>query len=285
MDDVDSRPLGTPEESHSPSISEPAEAGPAPQVASQVKSVEARSVARGFLIAAALIALADTMVVPWLKHELPNALVVTALALALAGIAVDLAAGARSSVSSRSLVLERALTSDGWCAFAVGILFLAFYAATISPPTPYTEPVRQAYAFLHWRTWVDAPSYMEHVTWHGKSYLLHPPLAALITLPAVAVWGLATNQTADLGRRRGGLARPGVAAAEQDRSWSRSARMAHALLRRRHDILVRGYSWQLVGLRRTRLDTVHLGRARRDLRRGTAVDGWFVGRARRASSL
>ena len=109
MDDVDSRPLGTPEESHSPSISEPAGAGPAPQVASQVKLVEARSVARGFLIAAALIALADTMAVPWLKHELPNALVVTALALALAGIAVDLAAGARSSVSSRSLVLERAL--------------------------------------------------------------------------------------------------------------------------------------------------------------------------------
>ena len=32
--------------------------------------------------------------------------------------------------------------------------------------------------------------------WHGKSYLLHPPLAALITLPAVAIWGLATNQTA-----------------------------------------------------------------------------------------
>ena len=32
--------------------------------------------------------------------------------------------------------------------------------------------------------------------WHGRSYLLHPPLAALITLPAVAIWGLATNQTA-----------------------------------------------------------------------------------------
>ena len=157
MDDVDSRPLGTPEESHSPSISEPAEAGPAPQVASQVKLVEARSVARGFLIAAALIALADTMAVPWLKHELPNALVVTALALALAGIAVDLAAGARSSVSSRSLVLERALTSDGWCAFAVGILFLAFYAATTSPPTQYNEHARLAWALLHGRTWVDVP--------------------------------------------------------------------------------------------------------------------------------
>ena len=76
------------------------------------------------------------------------------------------------------------------------VLFLAFYAATISPPTPYIEPVQQAYAFLHGRTWVDAPSYMEHIVWHGKSYLLHPPLAALITLPAVAIWGLATNQTA-----------------------------------------------------------------------------------------
>jgi hypothetical protein len=196
MDDVDSRPLGTPEESHSPSISEAAEAGPAPQVASQVKSVEARSVARGFLIAAALIALADTMAVPWLKHELPNALVVTALALALAGIAVDLAAGARSSVSSRSLVLERALTSDGWCAIAVGILFLAFYAATISPPTQYNEHARLAWALLHGHTWVDVPSYMEHVVVGGRSYILHPPLSAILMLPAVAIWGAAANQTA-----------------------------------------------------------------------------------------
>jgi len=157
---------------------------------------DAQDAARWFFIAAALIALAGIAIVPWLKHELPNALVVAALMLALAGIAADLASGTRRAAPARWDSLERALASDGWCAFAVGVLFLAFYAATTSPPTPYTEPVRQAYAFLHGRTWVDAPGYMEHVVWHGKSYLLHPPLAALITLPAVVIWGLATNQTA-----------------------------------------------------------------------------------------
>ncbi len=157
---------------------------------------DSQDAVRWFFIAAALIALADIAIVPWFKHELPDALVVAAFALALVGIVADLAIGTRRAAPARSRLVERVLASDGWCAFAVGTLFLAFYAATASPPTPYTEPVRQAYAFLHGRTWVDAPSYMEHVVWHGKSYLLHPPLAALISLPAVAIWGLATNQTA-----------------------------------------------------------------------------------------
>ncbi|HVB79844.1 MAG TPA: hypothetical protein VNE82_07835 [Candidatus Binataceae bacterium] len=157
---------------------------------------DARAAARWFFVAAALIALFGILIAPWFKHELPDALVVAAFALALAGIVADRAIGPRRAAAGRWDLLEDALASDGWCALAVGVLFLAFYAATISPPTPYTEPVRQAYAFLHGRTWVDAPSYMEHVVWHGRSYLLHPPLAALITLPAVAIWGLATNQTA-----------------------------------------------------------------------------------------
>jgi hypothetical protein len=166
------------------------------QTTGAAEAADAQDAARWFFIAAALIALADVLIVPWFKHELPNALVVAALVLALAGIVADLAAGTQRFAAARSRLLDGALASDGWCAFAVGVLFLAFYAATISPPTPYTEPVQQAYAFLHGRTWVDAPSYMEHIVWHGKSYLLHPPLAALITLPAVAIWGLATNQTA-----------------------------------------------------------------------------------------
>jgi hypothetical protein len=166
------------------------------QTTAGAEAAGAQDAARWFFIAAALIALTDVLIVPWLRHELPNALVIAALVLALAGIAADLAAGKARVASAQSRLLERALASDGWSAFAVGVLFLAFYAATISPPTPYTEPVQQAYAFLHGRTWVDAPSYMEHIVWHGKSYLLHPPLAALITLPAVAIWGLATNQTA-----------------------------------------------------------------------------------------
>ena len=93
-------------------------------------------------------------------------------------------------------MLERALTSDGWCAFAVGILFLAFYAATISPPTQYNEHARLAWALLHGHTWVDVPSYMEHVVVGGRSYILHPPLSAILMLPAAAIWGAAANQTA-----------------------------------------------------------------------------------------
>lgn len=182
-------------ETEGPAIT--AEDTPSPAVAAAADAyTDSQDAARWFFIAAALIALADILIVPWFKHVLPNALVVTALALALAGIVAGFATGSRREASTRSRLLERALVSDGWSAFSVGVLFLAFYATTISPPTPYTEPVQQAYAFLHGRTWVDAPGYMEHIVWHGKSYLLHPPLAALITLPAVAIWGLATNQTA-----------------------------------------------------------------------------------------
>jgi hypothetical protein len=122
--------------------------------------------------------------------------VVAALALALAGIAADLTIRTRRAASARWPFLARPLASDGWCAFAVGVLFLAFYAATISPPTPYNEPVRLAWALLHGHTWVDAPSYMEHVVVAGRSYILHPPLAAVLMLPAVAIWGEAANETA-----------------------------------------------------------------------------------------
>jgi hypothetical protein len=152
--------------------------------------------ARWFFIAAVLIALADILVAPWFTHELPNALVVAALALALAGIVAELAVVLRRAISARGHLIERAVASDGWCAFAVGILFLAFYAATTAPPTPYNEHVRLASALLHGHTWTDAPSYMEHVVVGGRSYILHPPLSAILALPAVAIWGEAANQTA-----------------------------------------------------------------------------------------
>ena len=157
---------------------------------------DTRDAARWFFIAAALIALADIPIASWFTHELPKALVVAALALALAGTVADLAIGPRRAISARWRPLERALASDGWCAFAVGILFLGFYAATTSPPTPYNEHVRLAWALLHGHTWVEAPGYMEHVVVGGRSYILHPPLAAILALPAVAIWGEAANQTA-----------------------------------------------------------------------------------------
>jgi hypothetical protein len=157
---------------------------------------DVQGAARWFFIAAALIALADTALVSWLKHELPDSLVVSALALALVGIATDLAIGTPRSDSARWSLIERALASDGWSAFAIGVLFLAFYAATTSPPTPYNELARLARALLHGHTWVDAPSFMEHVVVNGRSYILHPPLPAVLMLPAVAIWGEAANQTA-----------------------------------------------------------------------------------------
>ena len=63
--------------------------------------------------------------------------------------------------------------------------------------TGFNEPVRQSYAYLHGHLWVeDVPDYMEHITWNGHRYLVHPPLAAILLMPAVLIWGMATNQTA-----------------------------------------------------------------------------------------
>jgi hypothetical protein len=164
------------------------------QEAAAVQPAERRA-ARWFFLAAALIALADFLIAPHFRHAFPDALVFAVFLLAVVGLVADLSISAIGTNVSRIHLFEAVLETDGWCAFAVAVMFLAFYGATISPATPYNEPVRQAYAFLHLHTWVDAPGYMEHVIWHGKSYLLHPPLAPLITLPAVAIWGLATNQT------------------------------------------------------------------------------------------
>ena len=152
--------------------------------------------ARWFFIVATLIALADILIAQRLTHTPPNALVIAGFILGLAGIIADLVVDQRRTASQRWQWVERMLASVGWCACAVGILFLAFYAATMSRPTPYNEHVRLAWALLHGRAWVDAPRYMEHVIVGGRSYILHPPLSAILMLPAVAIWGAAANQTA-----------------------------------------------------------------------------------------
>jgi hypothetical protein len=83
-----------------------------------------------------------------------------------------------------------------WNTAAVFIFFLALYAATWSQETtPYDAHVRQAFAFLHGRTWIHAPSYIEHAHFRGHDYQLHPPLPAILLIPFVAIWGLNTNQT------------------------------------------------------------------------------------------
>ena len=155
-----------------------------------------KDAARWFFAVAASIALANVLLVPWFRHRMPNGLVFAALVLALGALAADLAGQGRPNECARSPALDRLLASDGWCALGAGIMFLAFYAATISPPTPYNEHVRLAVALLHGHMWVDAPGYMEHVVAGGRSYLLHPPLSAILMLPAAAIQGEAANQTA-----------------------------------------------------------------------------------------
>ena len=80
---------------------------------------------------------------------------------------------------------------------SVFVLFLALYSVTRSTgPTPYNEHVRLAYALLHGHVWVDAPPWIESVAWHGRRYLVHPPLAAVVLMPLVALTGMATDQVA-----------------------------------------------------------------------------------------
>ncbi|HUY26993.1 MAG TPA: hypothetical protein VMV27_06195 [Candidatus Binataceae bacterium] len=85
---------------------------------------------------------------------------------------------------------------ERWCTFAVFVAFLAVYAVTMFEPSPYNEQVRQAVAFIHGHTYIDAPqSFLEHAQIGPYSYALHPPLPAIMLMPFTAIWGMNTNQT------------------------------------------------------------------------------------------
>ncbi len=79
--------------------------------------------------------------------------------------------------------------------FAVFVVFLAFYAMTAGSDTsPYNAHVRQAFAFIHGHTYIDAPNYIEHAQVGPYSYQLHPILPAILLMPFTAIWGMNTNQ-------------------------------------------------------------------------------------------
>ncbi|HTW87951.1 MAG TPA: hypothetical protein VMD75_08085 [Candidatus Binataceae bacterium] len=81
--------------------------------------------------------------------------------------------------------------------FGVFALFLAFYSATGSlNPSPYNAHVRQAFAFIHGHTYINAPNYIEHAQVGAFAYQLHPPLPAILMMPFAAIWGMNVNQTA-----------------------------------------------------------------------------------------
>jgi hypothetical protein len=98
--------------------------------------------------------------------------------------------------SSERLVAEQVIRRDELLSqFAVFVLFLVFYSLTAGSDTnPYNAHVRQAVAFIHGHTYIDAPNYIEHAQLGPYSYQLHPPLPAILLMPFAAIWGLDTNQ-------------------------------------------------------------------------------------------
>ncbi len=97
---------------------------------------------------------------------------------------------------SERLIVETAFKRDERLSqFAVFVVFLAFYAITAgSDVSPFNAHVRQAFAFIHGHTYIDAPNYIEHAQVGPYSYQLHPILPAILLMPFVAIWGMNTNQ-------------------------------------------------------------------------------------------
>lgn len=98
---------------------------------------------------------------------------------------------------SERFIAEKVVERDELLSqFAVFVLFLAFYSITAGSDTnPFNAHVRQAVAFVHGHTYIDAPNYIEHAQMGPYSYQLHPPLPAILLMPFAAIWGLDTNQS------------------------------------------------------------------------------------------
>lgn len=152
--------------------------------------------AKGFSLLALLIVVAGAAVLLWFGRQ-PTLLVWSAGTIALYGVVL-------SGMSRRGAQPETtrwaflSLSAEGWCALSVFSAFLAFYAVTSGLESPYNEPVRQAVAFLHGHTYIDAPvhSYIEYAEVGAYKYALHPPMAAILLMPLAAIWGMQTPQTA-----------------------------------------------------------------------------------------
>jgi len=151
-----------------------------------------RATARFFFILAIVTVVVDEI---WLLRygARPNSFALASLVSSIAALVLM-----SRRVEANPVAAPYLPESSTWSLVGVFFAFLAFYAVTCSlEGTGFNEPVRQAYAYLHGRTWVDTiPGYMEHITWHGHDYVVHPPLSAIVLMPAVLIWGMGTNQTA-----------------------------------------------------------------------------------------
>ena len=138
-------------------------------------------------IFALAIVLADTLYLEWYK-EFPIWPALTAGAIAWSLLVWP--AALKRRLAEDAAVLER------WCTWTVFATFLALYAVSSFPNTPYNEQVRQAVALLQGHTYIDAPkSFLEAAQIGPYRYALHPPLPAILMLPFAAIWGMNVNQT------------------------------------------------------------------------------------------
>ncbi len=152
-----------------------------------------RATARFFFVLAIVAVVIDELWL-WWHGGRPNSFAITSLVASIAGLILLSRRIVAAYPAARPYLPESSTLSFIGVFFA----FLAFYSVTCSlEATGFNEPVRQSYAYLHGHLWVeDVPDYMEHITWKGHRYLVHPPLAAILLMPAVLIWGTATNQTA-----------------------------------------------------------------------------------------
>lgn len=82
------------------------------------------------------------------------------------------------------------------CLIFFAITFVIYFLTKEADPTPYNNFILLADAFLNGRLYLaqDAP-WLELVHLGNKHFVVPPPMPAIISLPAVALWGLSTDQT------------------------------------------------------------------------------------------
>lgn len=146
---------------------------------------------RRFLLVALVFMIVGSAIVLWKGWELTRLDAISGI------IALGVLIYSFRLMGSERLTVETAARRDElFSQIAVFALFLAFYGITAGSDTsPFNAHVRQAVAFIHGHTYIDAPNYIEHAQLGPYSYQLHPPLPAILLMPFAAIWGLNTNQS------------------------------------------------------------------------------------------
>lgn len=82
-------------------------------------------------------------------------------------------------------------------AVTIGVAgFILTFIVAHGRSTPYNNYVLFADSLLHGHLWIDWPGpYIDAVLFEGQRFIVNDPVPAILLLPFVAVFGLATNQT------------------------------------------------------------------------------------------